>query len=151
MKNAVQSAGALILGVVIGMIIGNMEAEVVSTNQMQHADHDQLEVGDWQNIPSIDLQIFEDEKGAYNGRIIVENFTFSPENAGKEHVDGEGHVHLYINDKKITRLYGEWFHIPSDWLQEGENMLMATLNSNDHNDYAIDGEHIGDMEIIVVR
>lgn len=90
--------------------------------------------------PTIELDVTKDSMSGWNVRIQTTNFKFSPQDAGKETVAGEGHVHLYLDDQKIARVYGEWFHlvIPT----AGEHTIRATLNTNDHSDYATDGNII---------
>lgn len=59
----------------------------------------------------------------------TENFTFSPENSGKTDLPHEGHAHLYVNDKKVGRLYGPWSHLT---LPKRKNTVRVTLNTNGH-------------------
>jgi hypothetical protein len=58
----------------------------------------------------------------------------------EKNVPGEGHIHLHIDGNKTARVYGEWFHL--DPLPPGGQELSATLNTNDHRSYAVDGEVI---------
>ena len=55
-------------------------------------------------------------------------------------MEGEGHAHLYLDGQKIARVYGEWYHLPK---LEGDHELRVTLNTNDHQDYAVKGEVVG--------
>jgi hypothetical protein len=64
-------------------------------------------------------------------------------------VAGEGHAHLYIDGKKITRLYGEWYFIPS--LKPGTHTIRVTLNANTHEDYAVGGKLVEDTVTVVVK
>ena len=50
------------------------------------------------------------------------NFTFNAENTSS-HVEGEGHGHLYVNDVKIARLYGEPYYLN---LNMGANKIGIT-------------------------
>ncbi|MEM9954555.1 MAG: c-type cytochrome [Chloroflexota bacterium] len=99
-----------------------------------HADahnHDTpVDVDTWEAVPTVNLTVTEDASSGYNVRIDVENFTFAPQNASGEHIDGEGHAHLYVNGEKIARVYGGWYHIAS--LPVGTNTITVTLNSNTH-------------------
>ena len=60
---------------------------------------------------------------------------------------GTGHAHVYINGVKLGRLYGHWMHLTG--LKAGEHTIKVTLNSNDHQDYALNGVIIGDEVTII--
>ena len=97
----------------------------------------------WQNIkkpPSISLKA---TPALGNGWIIstnVKNFSFAPERASEKHLNGEGHMHLYINNKKTARLYGFPYYLNN--LKIGDHEIKVTLNSNDHRDYKLSGKTI---------
>ncbi|MRX27987.1 hypothetical protein [Kangiella sp. HZ709] len=83
----------------------------------------------------------KDEKSGWNLELITENFAFAPEQVNQAHRVGHGHAHLYINGKKITRLYSHWYHLEE--LPEGKHLIKVNLNTNDHQDYALNGKVIG--------
>ncbi len=115
---------------------------------MVHA-HPMVEVDQNKPLPSVSIEVLKDIKDGYNIRLMTKNFAFTPEKVNMTPVQGEGHAHIYINDVKIGRLYGEWFHIGSDKLKAGQNTLEVTLNTNDHGDWAYEGQHIADKKILV--
>ena len=84
---------------------------------MSHAatpmQHGTMEVGDVPAPPSVKVTVHKDPKAGWNLQVQTENFRFAPERASTAHVPGEGHAHLFIDGKKVTRLYGEWYHIPA--------------------------------------
>ena len=92
------------------------------------------------NAPTLDLQVTEDPDQGWNLRVMTTGFTFSPANAGRSHVPGEGHAHVHVNGRKIARLYGPWMHIGS--LPEGEVEILVTLNANDHRLLSVDGNPV---------
>lgn len=98
--------------------------------------------------PRVDLVIHDDAISGRNLEVITENFRFAPEHASWEHVAGEGHAHLYIDGKKVARLYGRWFHIPDP--RPGTHTIRVTLNSNTHRALAFEGRVIEDVEILTV-
>ena len=105
--------------------------------QTSHA-HDMFVV-DAAMAPQItNMMATKDTKSGWNLMIQTENFTFSPQNASGDHVDGEGHAHIYIDGKKITRLYSHNYYLGE--LSEGEHSIRVTLNTNDHKDYAVNGQ-----------
>ena len=104
--------------------------------------HDTLHEVAAAEAPSIRMEAIPDSVGGWNIHLIVDRFRFAPENAGQEARPGEGHVHLYLDGKKIARVYGEWFHLPADGVSPGEHTLSAVLNANDHGAWAVDGTPI---------
>jgi len=111
---------------------------------MSHASapmqHGTMEVGDMPALPTVRLSVHKYPKAGWNLQVQVENFRFAPEHASTVHVPGEGHVHLFIDGKKVTRLYGEWYHIPT--LAPGTHKVTVTLNANSHEDLTISGKPI---------
>jgi len=76
----------------------------------------------------------------WNIQIETSNFSFAPEHASNVHEPGEGHAHLYINGKKIARMYGPWIHVPE--LLKARNTIKVTLNTNDHQTITVDGKPV---------
>lgn len=100
--------------------------------------------------PSVDIRVLEDSEmaGQYNIRIQTENFSFTPESVGSEHVLGEGYAKVFVDDVRISRAYGSWYHLPR--LEPGEHIIKVTLNTNDHQEYATDENFLFDTETITV-
>ena len=113
-----------------------------------HGDDQVVDVAGSDAVPSVDLAVFEDPKSGWNLQVSVENFTLAPENASTEHVDGEGHMHIYVDGEKLTRLYGEWWHLSA--LTEGDHEVMVELSANDHRAYTVGGEPIAATATISV-
>ena len=107
-----------------------------------HMHGDPLAVPDGVPVPSVDIEVTPDPKAGWNLRVMTTNFRFAPENASTDHVWGEGHAHLYIDDVKIGRLYGEWYHIGP--MEAGTHTVRVTLNTNDHQDLARNGVMVMD-------
>jgi hypothetical protein len=99
--------------------------------------------------PTLAISVTEDRLSGWNVRLRTENFTFAPNSVGLPHEPGEGHAHLYINDQKADRLYGNYAHIGP--FPPGEYTIRVTLTTNSHAVYAIDGEEISDEAVIVVE
>jgi len=87
--------------------------------------------------PEVSLLVQADIDAGWNVHIQTKHFTFAPQNAGSENRLGEGHAHLYVDDYKLARVYGEWFHIPN--LRPGKHMIKVSLNANDHSPLMLDG------------
>jgi len=109
--------------------------------------HEVYEVPENEPAPSLTLNVMEDPPG-WNLHLVTENFTFAPYHIGVDHIPGEGHGHLYINDKKITRILGPWHHIPE--LPEGNNTIRVSLSTNDHEYYSVNNQLVEDTAEISV-
>ncbi|MFG6518923.1 hypothetical protein ACGYLX_15855 [Sulfitobacter sp. 1A13496] len=112
-------------------------------------NHPLREVAAGLPVPTITHLVFPDEMDGYNVQVLTENFTFTPSAINKDVVENKGHAHLYINGEKISRVYGNWVHIPSNLLVAGANAVSVTLNANDHSEWAKDGKSIGSTVIVV--
>ncbi|MGI9623886.1 MAG: hypothetical protein ACR2PK_13695 [Acidimicrobiales bacterium] len=102
-----------------------------------HAEMLDVAVAD---APVVSVEVFEDPKKGWNIQAIVESFEITPENASTAHVDGEGHLHLLVDGQRVTRLYGEWWHLAE--LTEGDHVITVEVATNDHRLYALEGEPI---------
>jgi hypothetical protein len=76
--------------------------------------HNKMNVPAGVKPPTIRIEVLPDMMKAHNYtlRLVTENFRFAPEAVSMKAVQGEGHAHLYIDDVLISRIYGEWQHIP---------------------------------------
>jgi hypothetical protein len=107
-----------------------------------------IEVGHLPDQPAVQLIVHPDAKAGWNLQVQVEHFRWAPEHANQAHVPGEGHAHLYVNGKKITRLYGAWYYL--EHLPAGANEITVTLNANTHSDYAVKGEPVSATRMVRV-
>jgi hypothetical protein len=117
-----------------------------------HMDHSKTHEVSAAEAPQIKLSVERDSLGGFNVNIATEKFIWSPERASGEHVMGEGHAHIYVNNEKIGRVYGDWYHLS---LKEkdiplGMTTVSVDLNGNDHAVYAIDGVPVMDSVEIEV-
>ena len=92
--------------------------------------------------PTINLKLIKDSMDGYNLFIELNNFTLAPEQVGKNNKSNTGHLHLYVNDIKIARVYSRWIHIPERYFNLKENLIRVTLNANMHGGFTIDGKLI---------
>ena len=101
------------------------------------------------NAPDLSIDLTHDPMAGYNLHVIVDNFAFSPQQASRAHVEGQGHAHVYVNDMNQGRLFGPWAHL--DHLPKGEVTVKVTLNANDHSPLAKAGEPIAASTTLVVE
>lgn len=140
----------LLLGFISGYFFASftLHPSAKRTINTQDIIHDKLTISDPKVAPSVELKVTKDNKAGYNIFIDTKNFTFTPENVGKANVANQGHAHLYVNGEKIARVYGHWYYIPL--LEPGRNDIRVTLNANNHEEYAISGQTIGDTFVVTV-
>jgi hypothetical protein len=135
---------SILLGLGGGYALGasqNDSVAVVTTipsEKMEHA-HGMHDVSADQ-APKVELVVSEDAKSGYNVKIITTDFTFTPETVNEANVLGDGHAHLYVDGVKVGRLYSPYYHYDGDF--EGTKTFRVTLNTNNHSEYAVDGEVI---------
>lgn len=109
--------------------------------------HKTMEIPAGQPVPSVNLTVHKDSLKGYNLQAKVSHFRFAPENVNQAAKPGEGHAHIYVNGKKITRLYGSWYYLE---LPPGKNAIAVSLNANSHETLAHNGKIIEDTEIVQV-
>ena len=106
---------------------------------MQHGSkghaHKMIDVSDWAAVPSVSMNVDKDAKRGWNIHIEAQNFEFTPENVNADNQEGEGHAHLFVDGKKVARVYSPWFHLPA--LSEGTHTIRVELNANDHSTLAL--------------
>lgn len=100
--------------------------------------------------PELSLKLMKDKKEWFTMFLWVENFAFTPK---KLWIDGdvdyfEWHATLYINDQYISRIYWPHFHIPNHYLNEWDNVILVTLNDNNHQTFMWHEQIIYDADII---
>lgn len=111
----------------------NSGADAQSSHAILHEK--KVDVSGMDPIPDLEISVVRDPHGGWNLTVKPINFRFAPEHVNGKHLHGEGHAHLYVNDKKVARLYGTDFHIPA--LRSGSNVLRVSLNTNDHQTYSM--------------
>lgn len=105
-------------------------------------DHSKTINLDPSDAPQLTITLFPLKSGGFNLRLQTENFIFTPQNVDGDPIPGEGHAHLYIDDAKIARIYGEWHHLETT--PEGAETLTVALYANDHSAFTVQGVHIAD-------
>ncbi len=141
--------GCLFLGILFAPAVRTFDADPSVDDAHSHAHlHSQVEV-DPDNAPAVSIKVEKDALAGWNVYVAVENFRFAPELVNQVNTPNEGHAHLYLNGRKITRLYGTAFHI--DGMKPGENVVSVSLNANDHSDLVLGGEPIQAEALIFVR
>lgn len=116
---------------------------------LAHREEDTLAVPEGKAVPRVTLIIHPDARKGWNLELQVANFKFAPERVNQEGDYTEGHAHLYINGKKITRIYGNWYYLSS--LEPGRNKITVTLNANNHHTLTYKGTVIENSQFVEVK
>jgi len=105
-----------------------------------------------ETAPKATLDIQKDPTGGFNVQVITSNFVWRPEMASMQHVPGEGHAHVYLDGRKIMRIYNEWFHLNTYQFstRAGEQLLSIEFVGNDHAPYTIQGLPVGAEQVVDV-
>ncbi len=140
-------AGGVVIGLAASGSLGGFGSGVTSGSEMagmdhsghsmEGMDHDHSQTRSSDDLPPSAMVHLMPEGGcAFNIHIMAENFVFSPQNVNGDHVPGEGHAHIYIDGKKLSRVYSEWFHFTAP---VGAKQVEVTLNANDHATLTVGG------------
>ncbi len=146
-----------ILTLIIGLVVGrtylstppHLAPTTAHTMEKSHASpatthtHTERAIDPSLPVPSLTAKLHPDTMGGYGLQIAVTNFTITPEQAGQASKSNEGHMHVYVNGKKVARMYGEWLYLSADLFTQESNQVDVTLNANDHADWMHGGTHIG--------
>ena len=105
-----------------------------------------------EGAPQATLEVKKDPTGGFNVHVKTTNFVWRPEMASMQHVPGEGHAHVYLDGRKIMRIYNEWFHLNTFQFstKPGEQLLSIEFVGNDHAPYTIQGLPVGAQQIVDV-
>ena len=143
-RTAVLALAALTAtGIVAAVASADDDHTTMPGSTMPHAEH---EAG---SKMSVRIFVSKDAKMGYNLHVVTRRFRWSPWNASKRHIPGQGHAHLYVDGKKVTRLYGPWYYLGA--LDKGKHTIKVTLNGNDHGDYVHGERMIADQKTITVK
>ncbi|WP_084783126.1 hypothetical protein [Bacillus dakarensis] len=134
--------------VTVMLYLHNQSSHITGTNHLT-AHAQPYEVPDTYPIPTINGSVIQDQSGSWLLKIKTENFQFTPEKIGSTDIKyNEGHAHLFINGKKVNRIYGQYYNL--DYLKPGTYEVKVTLNTNDHRFLSINGEIVSFTETIKV-
>ncbi len=127
------------------------EADILAAATVDHThNHNQfVEIQNDTNAPTLEVIMHPDDVSGWNLEIVTTNFTFAPKSVNLEHIAGEGHAHVYVNDKRIARLYSPWMHIGT--LPAGDTVISVSLNANDHRPISVDGTPLNAEMLIQVQ
>lgn len=151
-RNAIFVLFALLVGLAVGLLGGPMldpaKPDPAPEKTHDHATHthgEMLSLPAGDSAPSLDFALEKDAVGGWNLHIEVDNFQFTPQTVNQENSASGGHAHIYVNGKKLARVYGPWFHIAD--LPKGAKVTV-TLNANDHTALAVGDEPLSVTKLV---
>lgn len=98
--------------------------------------------------PTVQLHVTPDPLGGFNLNLETTHWTWTPEKVNTEAMANEGHAHLYVDGKKMGRIYGPWYNLSG--LTPGPHDIRVVLSANDHSDYAdADGHVLSDTVSVI--
>ena len=124
---------ALQFGVVFSSHDHSMAHGKIKNQENMHK-HETLEITD--NI-EFDFELIQENSNNWNIFLNIKGLKFSPENVGKQHIDGQGHAHVFVDGVKHGRMYSNWYHL--GFIDFGSE-ITVTLNSNNHKAFIKGGE-----------
>ncbi len=120
-----------------------------------HADEvtqNLYEIPHGETVPTLELDVQPDPHGGYLVRVDAQGFRFSDAAPSGDHdmhdgsmahtspvASGEGHAHLYVDGRKVGRMYARTHHLD---LPRGTHRIAVALSTPDHRMYARGGEII---------
>lgn len=114
--------------------------------------HKPLDIASWSIIPTVTMTLHKDALSGFNLQLATTNFTLAPEHVNGVVMPNEGHAHVMIDGVKLTRLYGNWLHIPKEaFTGLGSHEVLVTLNANDHSDLSLSGVRVEARQSIVIE
>lgn len=114
-------------------------------------DHGSMSHEAMESQTPIGLQVSAaaDASGGVAVTIETENWRWAPENVDRQHRDGEGHAHIYVDGVKVGRVFGPSYYIMG--LEPGRHDIRVTLNANSHNNLLVDGELVESTVMVRVE
>ncbi|WP_408097729.1 hypothetical protein ACJVC5_02110 [Peredibacter sp. HCB2-198] len=129
----------IILFAVLAFPYQKMATEIHAESMAKKVDHPMFEIPAEMPVPTIAVHPMKDPVSGWNLHLQTTNYKFTPESSGLGDKPGEGHAHLFVNGKKVGRVYGEWVHVI---LPPGKSKVKVVLTTNSHKDYASSGKLI---------
>ena len=128
-----------------------VEAVADVVRELEHHQHGEgREVPAGTLLPTVEITVTEASNGGWDMHAQLTHFAVVPERAlPLEHVDGEGHLRVYIDGGEIGSAYSPTYHLGS--LEEGRHEVRVDLLWNDRMPVTVDGHVIGDSTLVTVE
>ncbi len=103
---------------------------------------DRISVTPLYSVGLVDVKATEEDRlkvfyKVENNNVFVEcfinHFTFTEDKVGMQHIDGEGHIRLYVDEEHVATLFEGAFVV--EGLPPGEHELNVVVVQNDRTPY----------------
>ncbi|MCE9687995.1 hypothetical protein LZP73_17610 [Shewanella sp. AS16] len=95
-------------------------------------DYGPIQVPDDSPLPELALVLHRDAMSGINLHLALRHYALGPPEQAAVGKMLNGHAHLYVNGKKIQRLYGPDVHLPAELFKPGVNLVLVSLNAHSH-------------------
>lgn len=109
-------------------------------------------------VPSVTFNVSTDSMDGYNLVLQIFDFQMTVPLDGIEDISAtsnglvmRGHLHLYINGKKMMRVYANAIHVPKSWMNEGINTITLSMNNHQHGTFTHQDKEVQSTVIIDTR
>lgn len=111
-----------------------MDHSAMNSGAMPGMVHDYapIQVPEHIPLPQLALSFHRDAMSGVNLHLDLRGFALAPPERPEQPGLLNGHAHLYINGKKIQRVYGRDLHLPAELFQPGVNLVLVSLNAHSH-------------------
>lgn len=109
-------------------------------------------------VPSVSFSVSADSMDGYNLILHLHNFHVTVPLDGAEDIIStangfvmSGHLHLYLNGKKMMRVYGNAVHVPKSWVDDGINTITLSINNHQHGTFTYQDNEVQSTIIFDAR
>ncbi|MFH9014286.1 hypothetical protein ACH4C6_23255 [Streptomyces sp. NPDC017943] len=95
-----------------------------------------------EGAPDVGVEVQPDAAGAWDVRLSVRNFRFSPAGTAPRAAAGRGLAHLYVDGHLVARLRAPQYRLAADLVPRGTHHVTARLHADDGTVWAVDGKPV---------
>ncbi|MGW3987843.1 hypothetical protein [Streptomyces sp. NPDC004830] len=95
-----------------------------------------------EGAPDVGVEVQPDAGGAWDVRLSVRNFRFSPAGTTPRAAAGRGLAHLYVDGRLVARLRAPRYRLAADLVPRGTHHVTARLHADDGTVWAVDGKPV---------
>jgi hypothetical protein len=93
--------------------------------------------------PEVGIEVQPDaDDDAWDVRLQVHNFRFSPSGTKQRAVAGRGSAYVFVDDRLVSRLHGLTCRLPARLVPRGTHHVTARLYADDGTVWAVKGEPV---------
>ncbi len=94
------------------------------------------------DAPDVRVEVQPGRAGAWDVRLILRGFRFSPPGAPAEARAGRGLAHLYVDGRLVARLRAPAHRLAAALVPRGTHQVTARLHADDGTVWVVDGEPV---------